>query len=59
VPLLAHDPTDVPIQVGDYSQGMEVPSGARLLFVSGRIPARPDGTVPDGFGSAWVRRVRP
>jgi 2-iminobutanoate/2-iminopropanoate deaminase len=49
VPLLTHDPGGVPAQVGNYTQGLEVPAGARLLFVSGQIPVRPDGTVPEGF----------
>src|SRR5690606_28849215 len=34
---------------GNYTHALEVPAGARLLFVSGQIPARADGTVPDGF----------
>ena len=45
----AHDPAAVPAQVGNYTQGLEIPAGARLLFVSGQIPVRPDGTVPQGF----------
>ena len=45
----AHDPATVPAQVGNYTQGLEVPAGTRLLFVSGQIPVRPDGTVPQGF----------
>ena len=47
--LLAHDPAEVPAQVGNYTQGLEVPAGARLLFISGQIPVRPDGTVHEGF----------
>ena len=47
--FVVHDPADVPAQVGNYAQGLEVPGGARLLFVSGQIPVRPDGTVPAGF----------
>ena len=38
-------------------------AGSRLLFVSGQIPVRPDGTVPEGqprsmvgcAASGWVR----
>lgn len=44
-----HDPDTVPRQVGNYTQGLEVAAGSRLLFVSGQIPVRSDGTVPDGF----------
>lgn len=32
-----------------YVQAMEVSGHRRLLFVSGQIPAEPDGRVPDGF----------
>jgi enamine deaminase RidA (YjgF/YER057c/UK114 family) len=44
-----HDPQSVPPTVGQYTHGLEVPSGARLLFISGQIPVRPDGTVPADF----------
>ena len=44
-----HDPVAVPAPVGGYTQGLEVAPGTRLLFVSGQIPARADGTVPEGF----------
>ncbi len=30
-----------------YSQAVEVKSGARLVFVSGQVGVRPDGTMPD------------
>lgn len=32
-----------------YSQALEVRGAERLLFVSGQIPVRPDGTVPESF----------
>lgn len=44
-----HDPASVPGAVGNYSQGVEVPAGTRLLFISGQIPVRPDGSVPPDF----------
>jgi enamine deaminase RidA (YjgF/YER057c/UK114 family) len=31
-----------------YSHGMEVPAGTRLVYCSGQLGARPDGTVPAG-----------
>ena len=38
--------------MGNYTHGLEVPAGARLLFISGQIPVRPDGSVPaDSRGS--------
>lgn len=47
--IISHAPGTVSAPVGGYSHGIEVPAGARLLFVSGQIPERPDGTVPEGF----------
>lgn len=32
-----------------YAQAMEVAGASRLLFISGQVPARPDGTVPAEF----------
>ena len=46
---LPHDPPSVPAPVGNYTQDLEVPAGSRLLFVSGQIPVRVDGTVPSDF----------
>ena len=41
-----------------YAQAVELTSFSRLVFVSGQIPARPDGTVPAGFADqarlAWA-----
>ncbi len=44
-----YDPASVAPPEGNYTHALEVPAGARLLFVSGQIPAHADGTVPDGF----------
>ena len=49
MPHRTHDPASVPAPVGNYTQGLEVPPGARLLFVSGQVPVRADGTVPSDF----------
>ena len=48
--LKAHNPGDIapPIRNG-YSHGIEVPPGARMLYSSGQIAIRPDGTVPADF----------
>ena len=55
--LVQHNPSNVPAPVGGYSQGQEVRAGSRLLFVSGQIPVRPDGSVPETFegqcAQAW------
>lgn len=32
-----------------YAAAVEVAGASRLLFVSGQIPALPDGSVPEGF----------
>jgi enamine deaminase RidA (YjgF/YER057c/UK114 family) len=44
-----HDPPSIPLPIGGYSQGIELAAGARLLFISGQIPARADGSVPRDF----------
>lgn len=44
-----HDPSSVPTAVGNYTHGLEVSAGARLLFISGQVPVRPDGAVPGDF----------
>jgi 2-iminobutanoate/2-iminopropanoate deaminase len=49
VTISRHDPAVVPAPLGSYTQGLEVSPGSRLLFVSGQIPVRADGTVPEGF----------
>ena len=49
MPIISPAPGTVSAPMGGYSHGVEVPAGTRLLFVSGQIPERPDGTVPDGF----------
>ena len=32
-----------------YAQGMEIPAGSRLVFVSGQVGIDSDGVVPDDF----------
>ena len=44
-------PDTVSPPVGGYSHGVSVPAGCRTLFVSGQIPERPDGSVPEGFAA--------
>jgi 2-iminobutanoate/2-iminopropanoate deaminase len=46
MPRQTHDPPSVPAPEGSYTHGLELPPDARLLFISGQIPVRPDGTVP-------------
>ena len=51
-------PRTISPPVGNYSHAVEVPEGTRLLFISGQVPERPDGTVPVGFDAqcdaAWA-----
>lgn len=52
-----YDPESIPAPIGGYSHGVETGPGQRLLFISGQIPVRPDGSVPDDFegqcAAAW------
>jgi enamine deaminase RidA (YjgF/YER057c/UK114 family) len=54
----AIDAADAPAPAGGYAQVVEVTDARRLVFVSGQIPAGPDGTVPAGFAdqarAAWA-----
>jgi len=45
----AHNPASIFPPAGISAHGIGVPAGARLLFVSGQIATRPDGTVPEGI----------
>ena len=53
-----HAPPTISPPIGNYSHAVEVPGGTRLLFISGQVPERLDGTVPDGFDlqceAAWA-----
>jgi enamine deaminase RidA (YjgF/YER057c/UK114 family) len=44
-----HNPPAIAPAVGNYSHALEVPAGRRLVFISGQVPERGDGSVPDGF----------
>lgn len=47
--IVSHNPATVHPPAGGYSMGLEVTQHRRLLFVSGQVPERSDGSVPDGF----------
>jgi len=34
---------------GSYVHGIEAPTGSRLIYVSGQIPVRADGSTPEGI----------
>jgi len=44
--LKVHNPRSIGAPIGTYSHGIEVPAGARWLYVAGQIGVRPDGSVP-------------
>jgi len=46
---VSHNPATVHAPAGGYSMGLELTQHRRLLFISGQVPERTDGTVPDGF----------
>jgi 2-iminobutanoate/2-iminopropanoate deaminase len=54
---VSHEPATVAAPEGGYAHGVELSPRARLLFISGQIPVRPDGSVPPDFESqchaAW------
>ncbi len=58
--ILAPDTMAAPI--GLYSHGVEVPAGARLIFISGQLGVAPDGTLADGIEAqtdlAWQNMKR-
>jgi len=49
VEIVRHNPASVHAPSSGYSMGLELGQHRRLLFVSGQVPEKPDGSVPDGF----------
>jgi 2-iminobutanoate/2-iminopropanoate deaminase len=49
MPLKLDNPATVRAPLGAYSHSVEVPAGARLVFVSGQVPVRPDGSAPESL----------
>lgn len=45
------NPTTVAPPVGNYAHGVLVSGSQRMLFISGQIPAGPDGAIPKDFES--------
>ena len=44
-----HNPADVAPPTSNFSHGVEVAAGQRLLFISGQVGAAPDGKVLEGI----------
>ncbi|TPQ38457.1 RidA family protein [Bradyrhizobium guangdongense] len=47
--IVSHNPATVHPPASGYCMGLEVTHPRRLLFISGQVPERVDGTVPEGF----------
>lgn len=47
--IVSHNPAAVHPPAGGYCMGLELKQHRRLLFISGQVPERSDGTVPEGF----------
>lgn len=47
--LKIHNPDTIAPPVAFYSQGIEVPPGARTLHIAGVVGVTPDGLMPIGF----------
>jgi enamine deaminase RidA (YjgF/YER057c/UK114 family) len=47
--LKTHKPTTVAPPFSAYSHAVEVPAGARMLYVSGQLGVARDGSVPEDF----------
>jgi 2-iminobutanoate/2-iminopropanoate deaminase len=43
------NPGNVHAPVGSYSHTVTVPPGTELLFISGQVGMRPDGSLPASF----------
>ena len=46
---VSHNPASVHAPSSGYSMGVELSQHRRLLFISGQVPEKPDGNVPEGF----------
>lgn len=46
MPLKLSNPAQVAAPLGAYRHAVEVSAGSGLIFVSGQVPVRPDGSTP-------------
>ncbi len=53
----AHNPSTSAPPASAYSHGIEVPAGARMLYLSGQVGVKPDGAMAEGIAAqteqAW------
>lgn len=50
------DPQTVHEPVGAYSHTVSIPAGTEMVFLSGQVGVRPDGSIPETFAEQadWV-----
>ncbi|MBM3557857.1 MAG: RidA family protein [Alphaproteobacteria bacterium] len=53
--LIHRNPDDIAKPGSRYTMCVEIPAGARQLFISGQVGANPDGTVAQGFDAQCER----
>ena len=44
-----YDPKTIAAPGATYHHSVEIPPGARILYISGQIAVKPDGSTPDGI----------
>jgi 2-iminobutanoate/2-iminopropanoate deaminase len=47
--ITRYNPASVHAPSSGYSMGLEIGQHRRLLFISGQVPEKSDGAVPEGF----------
>lgn len=50
-----HDPETVKRPTSAYAMALETPPNVRMLHVSGQVPVRLDGSVPDDFATQYAQ----
>ena len=53
-----YNPNTMAPPFSSYSQGVEVPAGARTIYVAGQVGVRPDGTVPEDMEEQTAQAFR-
>ena len=48
-----HDPAGLAPASSAYAMAVETPANVRMLHVSGQVPVRPDGSVPENFAEQY------
>jgi 2-iminobutanoate/2-iminopropanoate deaminase len=47
--MIVHNPSTIAPPLGAYVHSLEIPAGARTLYVSGQVGMAPDGRIPEAF----------